>query len=59
MPIAGEQGSAGLLAASPAGRKLYVHLNNTNPVLDECGVEHDQLRSLGIEVAQDGMEFVL
>ena len=59
MPIAGEQGSVGVLAASQAGRKVYVHLNNTNPVLDECGVEHGQLRSLGIEVAQDGMEFVL
>jgi pyrroloquinoline quinone biosynthesis protein B len=56
VPIGGKQGSAERLAASPAGRKVYVHMNNTNPILDEGAVEREQLRALGIEVGHDGME---
>ena len=58
MPIAGEGGSLELLRALPARRKLYVHLNNTNPVLIEGSPERRQVEAAGIEVAHDGMELL-
>jgi len=36
-------------------RKVLIHINNTNPILDEDGPEYAQLRNSGIEVAFDGM----
>jgi pyrroloquinoline quinone biosynthesis protein B len=38
-------------------RKILIHINNTNPVLDEDGAEHARLRERGVELAHDGMEF--
>jgi pyrroloquinoline quinone biosynthesis protein B len=43
----------------PRTRRILIHINNTNPVLDEDGAEHAQLRARGIELAYDGMEFEL
>jgi pyrroloquinoline quinone biosynthesis protein B len=44
----------------PAGtRKILIHINNTNPILDEASSERALLRDKGIEVAWDGMEIVL
>jgi pyrroloquinoline quinone biosynthesis protein B len=40
-------------------RKILIHINNTNPILDEASPEHALLRSKGIEVAWDGMEIAL
>jgi pyrroloquinoline quinone biosynthesis protein B len=40
-------------------RKILIHINNTNPILEETSSERAQLRRLGIEVAWDGMEIVL
>jgi pyrroloquinoline quinone biosynthesis protein B len=40
-------------------RKILIHINNTNPVLDEDGAEHARLRASGIELAFDGMEIDL
>jgi pyrroloquinoline quinone biosynthesis protein B len=41
------------------GRRIYVHINNTNPVLDENSAEHAAVRTAGWEVAYDGMEIEL
>jgi pyrroloquinoline quinone biosynthesis protein B len=38
-------------------RKILIHINNTNPILDEDGAEHARLGEAGIELAYDGMEF--
>ena len=43
----------------PGTRKVLIHINNTNPILDEASPERAQLRDQGIEVAWDGMEIVL
>jgi pyrroloquinoline quinone biosynthesis protein B len=59
LPIGGEGGSAERLAGAGALRTVYVHLNNTNPVLDERSPERGKLRALGIEVGWDGMEVEL
>lgn len=40
-------------------RKILIHINNTNPVLEENSEESKTLRELGIEVAFDGMEIRL
>jgi pyrroloquinoline quinone biosynthesis protein B len=58
-----QDGAGGMLewlARLPsATRKILIHINNTNPVLDEDGPEHARLRDAGIELAFDGMEIVL
>jgi pyrroloquinoline quinone biosynthesis protein B len=40
-------------------RKILIHINNTNPILDESSAEAASLRQRGVEVAQDGMELFL
>jgi pyrroloquinoline quinone biosynthesis protein B len=40
-------------------RKVLIHINNTNPILDELSPQRDVLRSHGIEVSFDGMEIEL
>lgn len=40
-------------------RKILIHINNTNPILDEESKERQQLESLGIEVSYDGMDIYL
>jgi len=40
-------------------RRILVHLNNTNPALDEESTAHRTLRDAGWEIAYDGMEFEL
>jgi pyrroloquinoline quinone biosynthesis protein B len=40
-------------------RKIYIHVNNTNPILDEDSPEYQHVRQAGWEIAQDGAEFEL
>ena len=58
VPMSGENGSLEALASLKA-RKIYVHINNTNPMLDESGAEYRQVREAGWEIAEDGWEFEL
>jgi pyrroloquinoline quinone biosynthesis protein B len=37
-------------------RRVLIHINNSNPILNERGAERAQLNAEGIEVAFDGME---
>jgi pyrroloquinoline quinone biosynthesis protein B len=59
LPVSGSGGSLERLAALPRARKIYIHINNTNPVLDEESIEHRMVRDAGWEVAWDGMEITL
>jgi pyrroloquinoline quinone biosynthesis protein B len=43
----------------PATRKILIHINNTNPILNETSAESAELSRRGVEVAWDGMEIVL
>lgn len=43
----------------PAARKILIHINNTNPILDEDSPQRRELEAHGIEVAYDGMELSL
>ena len=40
-------------------RKIYVHINNTNPMLNEAGPEFPQVRAAEWEIAEDGWQFEL
>lgn len=59
LPISGADGSAAALAALPVPRKIYIHVNNTNPVLDATSPQRRELDELGIEVGQTGLEVEL
>jgi pyrroloquinoline quinone biosynthesis protein B len=55
LPISGPDGSARHLSALGVKRRVYVHINNTNPVLDERSAENRFLAERGIEAGWDGM----
>ena len=40
-------------------RKILIHINNTNPILDEDSPQRAELRAAGIEVAHDGLEITV
>jgi pyrroloquinoline quinone biosynthesis protein B len=52
-------GSLDFLRQSPARRKLYTHINNTNPILMPGSRERAQVERAGIEIACDGLEIAL
>lgn len=56
LPVAGPGGSAERLAGMSAHRKVYIHVNNTNPMLAEDSPERRRLAEWGIEIGMDGME---
>jgi pyrroloquinoline quinone biosynthesis protein B len=57
--MSGENGSLNELAPCGVARKIYVHINNTNPVLIEDSPERAAVLQAGWEVAYDGMEVLL
>jgi len=60
LPQSGPEGMAAVLGGlSRRTRRILIHINNTNPILDEAGAERAQLTAAGIEVAFDGMEIAL
>jgi pyrroloquinoline quinone biosynthesis protein B len=59
VPVGGAEGSLTGLASLRAGRKVYIHVNNTNPVLREDSPERASVEAAGWEVAWDGMEIEL
>jgi pyrroloquinoline quinone biosynthesis protein B len=59
VPVGGPGGSLAALAGLVAGRRVLIHLNNTNPLLDEDSAERREAAAAGWEVAHDGMELTL
>lgn len=60
LPQSGPGGMLEWLDRLPPGtRKILIHINNTNPILDEASVESAELARRGVEVAWDGMEISL
>jgi pyrroloquinoline quinone biosynthesis protein B len=60
LPQSGAGGMLEWLGRLPtATRKILIHINNTNPILDESSAPAAELKSRGIEVAWDGMEIQL
>jgi pyrroloquinoline quinone biosynthesis protein B len=56
LPIGGPGGSLELLCPLPIERKIYTHVNNTNPILLEDAPERRIVEQHGMEVAVDGLE---
>jgi pyrroloquinoline quinone biosynthesis protein B len=60
LPQHGEGGMVERLALLPARtRRMLIHINNTNPILDEDSAERAVLARAGIEVCEDGMTLEL
>lgn len=59
LPQSGPGGMIEVLQPLRARRKILIHINNTNPILDEDSPERARLQAAGIEVAFDGMEIEL
>jgi pyrroloquinoline quinone biosynthesis protein B len=60
LALSGTGGMIEWLARLPARTRRYlVHINNTNPILDEDSPERATLAQAGIQVCEDGMEIVL
>ena len=57
LPQSGAGGMLDQLARLPRSvRKVLIHINNTNPILNEDSPERAELTAHGIEVAHDGMD---
>jgi len=56
-----QSGAGGMLArlAPLPGRKILIHINNTNPILDAGSKETAAVREQGVEIAFDGMALEL
>ena len=59
IPVSGPDGSLRRLAHLRRPRRIYIHVNNSNPMLNEAGPEYKQVREAGWEVAEDGWQFEL
>ena len=60
LPQSGPGGMLEWLDRLPsATRKILIHINNTNPILDESSPESAEASRRGVEAARDGMEIVL
>ena len=59
LPLSGAGGLLQEFHSQNRVRKILIHINNTNPILDEESPEHREVRDAGWEIAYDGMEFDL
>jgi pyrroloquinoline quinone biosynthesis protein B len=59
VPVSSPSGSLGQLAHLTRPRKIYIHINNSNPMLNEDSPEYRQVRDAGWEIAEDGWQFEL
>ncbi|WP_406480869.1 pyrroloquinoline quinone biosynthesis protein PqqB [Streptomyces sp. NBC_01615] len=59
LPVSGARGSLAALARHPGPRRIYTHLNNTNPLLDPASDAFARVAGTGVEVLPDGAEFVV
>jgi pyrroloquinoline quinone biosynthesis protein B len=55
----GPGGTLEWLRRFPRPRKILIHINNTNPVLNENSPERASVAAAGIELAYDGMDIEL
>lgn len=57
--MSGPDGSIAALAGLDAGRRIFTHINNSNPVLRQGSPERARVEAAGWEIAYDGMEVIL
>jgi pyrroloquinoline quinone biosynthesis protein B len=56
VPIAGAEGSLAGLSQVKAGRRIFIHINNTNPILVDGSPARQTVEAAGWTVAHDGLE---
>jgi pyrroloquinoline quinone biosynthesis protein B len=54
--MSGEEGAISALRGVEIGRRIFIHINNSNPVLLEDSSERCEAEAAGWEIAYDGME---
>ena len=59
IPVSGEYGTLQWLSELPARHRVYVHINNTNPMLNERGPQHAEVTRRGVRIGMDGDAFDL
>ena len=59
LPLWGERGLLKRPFRFGKAKRVIIHINNTNPVLNEESAEYRAVREAGWEIAYDGMEFDL
>ncbi|WP_369368091.1 pyrroloquinoline quinone biosynthesis protein PqqB [Streptomyces sp. CG4] len=59
LPVTGRDGTLAALARHPGARRIYTHLNNTNPLLDPDSPARARIAEEGVEVLPDGAELLL
>jgi pyrroloquinoline quinone biosynthesis protein B len=59
LPVGSEDGSLAAVTSLPVARKIYVHINNTNPMLRDDSPERQAVERAGAEVGWDGLELTL
>ena len=59
LPQSGPGGMIEVLRPLPAEKKILIHINNTNPILQEDSEQRQKLTEEKIDVAYDGMDFVV
>lgn len=57
LPVDGPGGTLAWLAGLPVKCRVYVHINNTNPMLNEAGTQFSKVTGCGVRVGRDGDEF--
>ena len=57
--ISGVHGSIAALTGLDAGRRIFTHINNSNPALREASPERKAVEAAGWEIADDGMEIII
>lgn len=59
LPISGPSGTLKQVSPLRIRRKIYVHINNTNPILSVDSPEHREVLAAGMEIGCDALDFVL
>ena len=59
LPLSGEDGSLKRLSQLSPSRKIFTHINNTNPILIERSPERQIVEAAGMEVGYDGLTIEL
>ena len=59
VPIDGKDGSLAWLCSLDVHHKIYIHINNTNPILLETSMERKIIDENKIKVGYDGMDILI
>ena len=57
LPVDGGEGSLAWIGGLPIRHRVYVHINNTNPMLNDAGPERRRVDAAGVRVGADGDVF--